>query len=200
MIVGVLKARLRDNDGERINVQLKCNLDREDCASLRSPFTLPYHWISGWDFCLVGVSCHIPSSGLTYACFHLCIMFKFLKLELRNFGSLKNLNKEGQRTLENAFNVFKMALNNVGYILARVLHQTKNNEHFWGIFWALNLNHYFICIWNYIHNLYRIYFQIPWNIFMCFWKSPLSSINIFRGVFGIVWIIFKFKTVAKQIK
>ena len=42
MLVGVLRARLRENDGERINVQLKCNLDREDCTSLRSPFTLPY--------------------------------------------------------------------------------------------------------------------------------------------------------------
>ena len=42
MIVGLLRARLRENDGEQINVQLKCNLDREDCTSLRSPFTLPY--------------------------------------------------------------------------------------------------------------------------------------------------------------
>ena len=37
-------------------------LDREDYVSLRSPFILPYAWIPGRDFCLVGVSCHIPSS------------------------------------------------------------------------------------------------------------------------------------------
>ena len=57
-------------------------------------------------------------------------MFKFLKLELRIVETSEIDIKEGQRTLENAFNVSKMALNNVGYILARVLHQTKNNEHF----------------------------------------------------------------------
>ena len=39
---------------------MKCNLDREDYVSLRFPFILPYAWISGRDFCLVGVSCHIP--------------------------------------------------------------------------------------------------------------------------------------------
>ena len=49
----------------RINVLTKCNLNREDCVSLRFPFTLPYAWISGRDSCLVGVSCHIPSSGMT---------------------------------------------------------------------------------------------------------------------------------------
>ena len=40
---------------------LKCNLDGEDCTSLRFPFILPYAWISRRDSCLVGVSCHIPS-------------------------------------------------------------------------------------------------------------------------------------------
>ena len=35
------------------------------------------------------IACHIPSSGLTYACLHLCIMFKFLKLELRNLEASK---------------------------------------------------------------------------------------------------------------
>jgi hypothetical protein len=57
-------------------------------------------------------------------------MFKFLKLELRNFGSLKNLNKRGAKNPGKCIQCSKMALNNVGYILARVLHQTKNNEHF----------------------------------------------------------------------
>ena len=57
----VLRARRQDKDGVQINVHLKCNLDREECASLRSPFTLPYAWISRRDSCLVGVSCHIPS-------------------------------------------------------------------------------------------------------------------------------------------
>ena len=42
LIVGVLKARLQVNDDERINVLMKGNLDREDCASWRPPFTLPY--------------------------------------------------------------------------------------------------------------------------------------------------------------
>ena len=51
--------------------------------------------------------CHIPSSGLAYACFHLCIMFKFLKLELREIGSLKTLNKRRAKTLKISFIVPK---------------------------------------------------------------------------------------------
>ena len=88
-LAGVLRARRQDKDGVQINVHLKCNLDREDCTSLRFPFILPYAWISRRDSCLVGVSCHIPSSGLSYACFHLSIMFKFLKPELRNLEASK---------------------------------------------------------------------------------------------------------------
>ena len=42
MMVGVLRARHRDKDGDQINGLMKCNLDREDYVSLRSPFTLPY--------------------------------------------------------------------------------------------------------------------------------------------------------------
>ena len=42
MLVGVLRGRRRDKDGEQVNVQLKYNLDREDYVSLRSPFILPY--------------------------------------------------------------------------------------------------------------------------------------------------------------
>ena len=45
---------------------LKCHLHREDYVSLWSPFILPYAWISGRDSCLVGVSCHIPSSDLLW--------------------------------------------------------------------------------------------------------------------------------------
>ena len=45
----------------------RCNLDREDYISLRSPFILPYAGISGRDNYLVGVSCHIPSSDLLWA-------------------------------------------------------------------------------------------------------------------------------------
>ena len=41
MLVGVLRARRQDEDGDRINVPMKCNLDREDCASLRSPSPYP---------------------------------------------------------------------------------------------------------------------------------------------------------------
>ena len=103
MLAGFLRARRQDKDGVQLNVHLKCSLDREDCTSLRFPFILPYAWISRRDFCLVGVSCHIPSSGLIYACFHVCIMSIFSKLELRNFGSLKNLNKRGAKTLEISF-------------------------------------------------------------------------------------------------
>ena len=42
-------------------------LDHEDCNSSSPLFLLPYAWISGRDSCLVGVSCHIPSSGLLWA-------------------------------------------------------------------------------------------------------------------------------------
>ena len=51
----------QDKDGGWINVLMKCHLDHEDCVSLRSPFILPYAWISGRDSCLVGVSFHNPS-------------------------------------------------------------------------------------------------------------------------------------------
>ena len=37
MIVGVLKARLRDNDGDQINTLMECTLDREDYVSWRFP-------------------------------------------------------------------------------------------------------------------------------------------------------------------
>ena len=42
MLVGVLRTRRQDKDGDRINVHLKCNLDREDYVSWRFPFVLPY--------------------------------------------------------------------------------------------------------------------------------------------------------------
>ena len=41
MLAGVLRARRRDKDGDRINVPMKCNLDREDCVRLRSPQSYP---------------------------------------------------------------------------------------------------------------------------------------------------------------
>ena len=63
MLAGFLRARRQDKDGVQLNVHLKCNLDREDYTSLRYPFTLPYARISRRDSCLVGVSCHIPSSN-----------------------------------------------------------------------------------------------------------------------------------------
>ena len=72
MLVGVLRTRRQDNDDVQINVHLKCTLDHEDYTSLRFPFTLPYAWISGRDFCLVGVSCHSPRSALV--CFALASM------------------------------------------------------------------------------------------------------------------------------
>ena len=42
MLVGVLRARRRDKDGDRINAFMKCTLDREDYTSLHFPFVLPY--------------------------------------------------------------------------------------------------------------------------------------------------------------
>ena len=46
-----------------INVLTKCNLDREDCVGFVSPLSSYItSWISGWDSCFVGVSCHNPSS------------------------------------------------------------------------------------------------------------------------------------------
>ena len=137
----ISQSKTSRQDGDRINAFMKCTLDREDYTSLRFPFILPYAWISRRDSCLVGASCHIPSSGLTYACFHLCIMFKFLKLGPRNFGSLKNLNKRRAKTLK-SHSLFQNALLRCLIFLARVLIQTKNNEHLKGfIFGTLNLNH-----------------------------------------------------------
>ena len=64
-----------------------------------------------------------------------CIMFKFLKLELRKFGSLKTLNKRRAKTLK-SHSLFQNALLRCLIFLARVLIQTKNNEHFKRIyFW-----------------------------------------------------------------
>ena len=69
-----------------INVLMKCNLDHEDCVSLRSPSILPYAWISRRDSCLVGVSCHIPSFWHCSRLAHVCIIFKFWNL---NWGILE---------------------------------------------------------------------------------------------------------------
>ena len=43
MLTGFLRARRQDKDGEQINVQLKCNLDREDYTSrvYLSPYPTP---------------------------------------------------------------------------------------------------------------------------------------------------------------
>ena len=41
MSVGVLRARRRDKDGDRNNVPMKCNLDREDCTSCVPPSPYP---------------------------------------------------------------------------------------------------------------------------------------------------------------
>ena len=38
MLAGFLRARHQDNNGDWINVHLKCNLDREDYVSWRFPF------------------------------------------------------------------------------------------------------------------------------------------------------------------
>ena len=41
MLVGVLRERLRDNDGDQINALMKCTLDREDYTSCVSPSLYP---------------------------------------------------------------------------------------------------------------------------------------------------------------
>ena len=41
MLTGFFRARLRDNDGDRINVPMKCNLNREDCTSCVPPSPYP---------------------------------------------------------------------------------------------------------------------------------------------------------------
>ena len=40
MLVGVLREKHRDKDGDRINVLMKCNLDREVCVSVVPPCLL----------------------------------------------------------------------------------------------------------------------------------------------------------------
>ena len=53
-LAGVLKTRHQDNDGEWINVQLKCTLDREDYTSLRFPFILTLRLNLGTRFLFSG--------------------------------------------------------------------------------------------------------------------------------------------------
>ena len=100
MLAGFLRARLQDNDGDRINVPMKCNLDREDCTSLRFPFILLYAWISRRDSCLVGVSCHIPSfwhcSRLASCVHHVYIP----KVEMRKLKASEIILIKGQETLK----------------------------------------------------------------------------------------------------
>ena len=126
MSIGVLRTRRQDKDGDRINVHLKCNLDREDYTSLRFPFILPYAWISRRDSCLVGVSCHIPS-------FWCCLVFasclNFWKLELGKFGSLKTLNKRRAKTLK-SHSLFQNALLKCLIIFGKGSGPNQNIEHF----------------------------------------------------------------------
>ena len=107
MLVGVLRTRRQDKDGDRINAPMKCNLDREDCVSLRSPFILPYAWISGRDSCLVGVSCHIP---IFWCCLVFASCLNSWNLNWGNFGSLKNLNKRGAKNPGKCIQCFQNGL------------------------------------------------------------------------------------------
>ena len=79
MLVGVPGARHQVSDGGRINVLMKCTLDREDCVGLVPPLSSYLTtWISGRDSCLVGVSCHSPRSLFVISCIFIhVIMFKF---------------------------------------------------------------------------------------------------------------------------
>ena len=47
MLDGDLRARRRNKDGDRINILMKCTLDREDCVSLRPPSSYPT--LESWD-------------------------------------------------------------------------------------------------------------------------------------------------------
>ena len=165
MITGVLRTRCRDKDGDRNNVPMKCNLDREDYTSLRFPLILPYAWISRRDSCLVGVSCHIPSSGLTYACFHLCIMSIFLKLELRNFESLKNWIKSRAKNPRNLILCSKMSFCNVENFGKSYISNQNLGTFLRNYFGTLNLNQYYL-EFEFISKYYWIYVQIT-ETFLC---------------------------------
>ena len=54
MLTGFLRARLQDDDGDRINVLMKRNLDHEDCVSPRSPFHLTLRLNLGTRFLFSG--------------------------------------------------------------------------------------------------------------------------------------------------
>ena len=138
MLDAVLRARRRDKDGDWINTFMKCNLDREVCVSFVSPLSSYLtSWISGRDSCLVGVSCHSPRIWLQIVALHPCIMFKFKKVELRKFQSLKILIKRRANNPGKCIQCFKNALQWCLIFLAKVLVQTKNMEHFWGIILAI---------------------------------------------------------------
>ena len=151
MSVGVLRERHWDNDGDRINILMKCNLDREDYVNLCSPFILPYAWISGRDSCLVGVSCHIPNSGLTYDSFHVSIMFKF-KWNL-NWGIFKSLKKTSKNNQH--LNLIKWVQENVLAILQQYWPEVKCKPIFleWlkYLFWAFWIKSMTYLSWIYFY-------------------------------------------------
>ena len=51
MLTGILRARLQDNDGDRINALMKCTLDREDYTSCT--YLSPYPTLESRDEILV---------------------------------------------------------------------------------------------------------------------------------------------------
>ena len=60
MLDVVLKARCRDKDDDRINVLMKCNLDREDCVSLCPSVFLPHDLNLGTRFLFSGAELSHP--------------------------------------------------------------------------------------------------------------------------------------------
>ena len=77
MLVGVLRARHRDNDGDRINVLIKCNLEREDCVSC-VPLYLTLRLNLGTRFLFSGGELSHPQFRPCLSLlYHPCIMFKF---------------------------------------------------------------------------------------------------------------------------
>ena len=153
MSVGVLGARHQDKDGDRVSVLMKCNLDREDRVSLCPCVLLPYAWISGRDFCLVGVSCHIPSSGLACLCFsfHASCLNSF---ETWNGGcSNPSIKKESTRFNKNIFQWTQMAFKNVHHFWKMLETATRGDAHFCMTFWIVELTH--IVFWIGANKYYK---------------------------------------------
>ena len=91
----------------------------------------------------------------------------FKKLEMRKVKASEINLKEGQEPFK-FHSLFPKCLHKCLIILARLWDQTKNSEHFCGIFWALNLNHYSIWIWKYTQIYMGYVSKYLWYILCAF--------------------------------